>query len=177
MWSYFRFSKNWPFWQYHFTLVVCIVSPAKWMCVSSNAAHSWLKIALAEVLPLSHCLVSLFVNLCPIPLEINETHTKSRAREKNCPCKKQNKRLKRHLGGKLRNQKTQQEGLPRLRSQTVCFASYVDAASPLLPVWFCLAIILHQAASHKLYVSSLLHAQKTNTTHLPRKKKIKKLNM
>lgn len=116
-----------------------------------------------------------------IPLGINETHThpKSSAKKKKnwSASKKQNKRLKRHLGGKLRNQGTRQQGLPRLRSQTVCFASYVDTATLFLPVWFCPAVSLRQAASHKLYLhgTPLLDTQQTNNTQ--RKKERQNVNV
>lgn len=96
-----------------------------------------------------------------------------RKKKNKCASKKQNKRLKRHLGGKLRNQGTRQQGLPRLRSQTVCFASYVDTATSFSPSVVLAAVILCQAASHKLYLhrTPLVDTQQTNNTHLPVKKK------
>lgn len=63
-------------------------------------------------------------------------HGKSREEENKSDTKRQKKRLKRHLGGKQKNQGSRQQGLPRLRSQTVCFASYVDETTLFLTVHF-----------------------------------------
>lgn len=150
-----------------------------------TAAYRWLKIAFAEPSSsFSLRLESLFLRLSPFPPSLivapwglmNHTHTPKavqRRRKNTSASKKQNKGLKRHLGGKLRNQETRQQGLPRLRSQTVCFASYVDAATLFLPVWFCpagLLLINFTSTGHLELTWS-----KTNTSRR-RKKKGKRRN-
>lgn len=141
--------------------------------VSTSLSHSMP--CLPPFLFLSFSLPSLpqSVSLWGLMKHTHIPKAVQRKKKNKCASKKQNKRLKRHLGGKLRNQGTRQQGLPRLRSQTVCFASYVDAAALFLPVWFCPAMILCQAASHKLYLhrTPRVYTQQTNNTYLPVKKK------